>query len=101
ARKTIRGRYGEQNRRGRSVGPRRSAWARGFAALPTLRQGREAMTRKACVIGWPVKHSRSPTIHRFWLKELGLDGDYVIQPVEPERIADFFRDFADSGYVGC
>ena len=59
------------------------------------------MTRRACVVGWPVKHSRSPVIHRFWLKELGIDGDYVIEPVEPERIAAFFAGFADSGYVGC
>jgi shikimate dehydrogenase len=55
----------------------------------------------ACVIGWPVKHSRSPVIHRFWLNELGLDGDYVIQPVEPERIGDFFAGLPASGYVGC
>ncbi len=55
----------------------------------------------ACVVGWPVRHSRSPVIHRFWLKELGLDGDYVIHPVEPERIGAFFAGFADSGFVGC
>ncbi len=55
----------------------------------------------ACVVGWPVKHSRSPVIHRFWLNELGLAGDYVLQPVEPERIAAFFAGFVGSGYVGC
>ena len=55
---------------------------------------------KACVIGWPIKHSRSPVIHRFWLKELGIAGDYGIQPVEPERAAIFFTRFAESGYVG-
>jgi shikimate dehydrogenase len=55
----------------------------------------------ACVIGWPVKHSRSPVIHRYWLKQLGLDGDYVIHPVEPEKVAAFFAGFAGSGFVGC
>ncbi len=55
----------------------------------------------ACVIGWPVEHSRSPTIHRFWLNELGLDGDYVIEPVQPERIAAFFAALPSSGFVGC
>ena len=40
----------------------------------------------ACVIGWPVKHSRSPVIHRFWLRQYGIDGDYVIHPVEPDAI---------------
>ncbi len=55
----------------------------------------------ACVIGWPVKHSRSPVIHRFWLNELGLAGDYVIEPVEPERIVAFFARLPASGLVGC
>ncbi len=55
----------------------------------------------ACVIGWPVTHSRSPVIHRFWLNQLGLEGDYVIKPVEPERAVDFFASFATSGFVGC
>ena len=54
----------------------------------------------ACIIGWPVKHSRSPVIHRFWLKELGLPGDYVIQPVEPDRVEAFLHSFSTSGYVG-
>jgi shikimate dehydrogenase len=54
----------------------------------------------ACVVGWPVKHSRSPLIHRFWLRQLGLPGDYVLHPVEPEKAAGFFRDFATSGFVG-
>ncbi len=57
--------------------------------------------KRACVIGWPIKHSRSPIIHRFWLKQLGIDGDYVIQPVEPERATMFFARFAESGYVGA
>ena len=54
----------------------------------------------ACVIGWPVKHSRSPVIHRFWLNELGLAGDYVLHPVEPENATAFFANFATSGFVG-
>ncbi len=55
----------------------------------------------ACVVGWPVKHSRSPVIHRFWLNELGIEGDYVIHPVEPDAAQDFFGSFAASGFVGC
>jgi shikimate dehydrogenase len=57
--------------------------------------------RRAAVVGWPVKHSRSPVIHRFWLKELGIDGDYGLHPVEPEKVATFFSNFAASGLVGC
>jgi shikimate dehydrogenase len=55
----------------------------------------------ACVVGWPVKHSRSPVIHRFWLRELGIAGDYVVQPVEPDRAPAFFAGFAERGFVGA
>ena len=57
-------------------------------------------TRTACIIGWPVEHSRSPVIHRFWLRQLGIAGDYVVAPVEPERIGEFFADFGKTGFVG-
>ncbi|KPF73727.1 hypothetical protein IP88_08695 [alpha proteobacterium AAP81b] len=43
----------------------------------------------AGVIGWPVAHSKSPRIHRFWLEKLGIDGDYSRFPVAPERLGDF------------
>lgn len=43
----------------------------------------------AGVIGWPIAHSKSPLIHRFWLGKLGLDGDYSRFPVAPEDLADF------------
>ncbi|MBV9568769.1 MAG: shikimate dehydrogenase, partial [Hyphomicrobiales bacterium] len=32
--------------------------------------------KRACVIGDPISHSRSPLVHRFWLAELGIDGSY-------------------------
>ena len=31
------------------------------------------MVPRACVIGWPVEHSRSPVIHRYWLEKYGID----------------------------
>jgi shikimate dehydrogenase len=56
--------------------------------------------RRACVIGWPLAHSRSPVIHRFWLNEFGIDGDYVAVPVEPPKIGRFLAEFSQSGFVG-
>jgi shikimate dehydrogenase len=56
--------------------------------------------RVAAVFGWPVKYSRSPLIHGYWLKEFGIDGDYVLRPVEPDSAQAFFADFANSGFVG-
>ena len=55
----------------------------------------------AGVIGWPVAHSRSPIIHRFWLEKLGLDGDYSRFPVAPERLADFVRAMPAMGLRGA
>jgi len=58
------------------------------------------MSTGACVIGWPVAHSRSPAIHRFWLRELGLAGDYVPVAVPPDEITAFLQDFPNSGFCG-
>ena len=38
---------------------------------------------KACVIGWPVEHARSPLIHNHWIKAYGLSGFYGREAVEP------------------
>ena len=55
----------------------------------------------ACVIGWPVAHSRSPLIHGYWIKLHKLVADYRREAVEPEAVADFFANLAARGYVGC
>ncbi|MBK5921351.1 shikimate dehydrogenase [Rhodothalassium salexigens] len=41
----------------------------------------------AGVIGWPVAHSLSPRLHRFWLDRAGIDGFYVPLPVAPGHVA--------------
>lgn len=56
---------------------------------------------KACVIGWPISHSRSPLIHGYWLRQHGIDGSYTRQPVEPEALPAFIASLADEGYAGC
>jgi shikimate dehydrogenase len=55
----------------------------------------------ACVIGWPVKHSRSPLIHEYWLKRYGVAGLYRPEEVTPEAFADFIGSLAKRGYVGA
>ena len=59
------------------------------------------MSRKACVVGWPVAHSRSPLIHGTWLKRHGIAGEYGRCPVPPETAAAFFAGFARSGLTGA
>jgi len=57
--------------------------------------------KKACVIGWPIEHSRSPLIHGYWLSKYGIDGSYTKVAVQPEDVADFLRDLAAQGFAGC
>lgn len=55
---------------------------------------------KACVIGWPIEHSRSPMIHSHWLKVHGIDGSYSKEAVEPEAFERFIRSMPERGFVG-
>lgn len=54
----------------------------------------------AGVIGWPVAHSKSPLIHRFWLAKLGLDGDYGRFPVHPDDLGAAIRALPALGLRG-
>jgi shikimate dehydrogenase len=58
-------------------------------------------TPAACLIGWPAAHSRSPLIHKYWLKSFGIDGDYRIEAVEPAAFADFIGNLVARGYKGA
>jgi shikimate dehydrogenase len=55
----------------------------------------------ACLIGWPAAHSRSPLIHKYWMKSFGIDGDYRIEAVDPAAFADFIAGLAARGYRGA
>jgi shikimate dehydrogenase len=55
----------------------------------------------AGVIGMPVAHSRSPTIHNFWLNAHGIRGAYLPLAVEPERLKDALPGLAALGFRGC
>jgi shikimate dehydrogenase len=57
--------------------------------------------RAACVIGWPVEHSRSPLIHNYWLKHYGIAGDYRRELVPREELAAFLGSLAARGYIGA
>ncbi len=56
---------------------------------------------RACVIGRPIAHSRSPLIHGYWLKKYGIDGSYTKQPVRPDDVVAFLRDLREGGLAGC
>lgn len=56
---------------------------------------------RACVIGWPAAHSRSPLIHRFWLEQLKIAGTYELAAVPPGEFDRFIENLAQAGYKGA
>lgn len=55
----------------------------------------------AGVIGRPVAHSKSPRLHRHWLAQHGLAGDYVPLHVEEEDLEQVLRTLPRMGFVGA
>jgi shikimate dehydrogenase len=55
---------------------------------------------RACVIGWPIKHSRSPIIHNYWLRRHGIEGAYEKEAVAPDELPDFLARIGQ-GIAGC
>ena len=58
------------------------------------------MKPRACIMGHPVGHSRSPMLHGYWLRTLGIDGSYEFADVAPEKFEEFFRGLKRNGFVG-
>src|SRR3979411_3450415 len=61
----------------------------------------ETKARAACLIGCPDAHSRSPLIHHYWLRKLGIEGGYNIEAVPPEGFAEFVLHLSTHGFVGA
>jgi shikimate dehydrogenase len=57
----------------------------------------------ACgVLGWPVRHSRSPAMHEAGYAALGLDDwRYQLLPVPPELFAETVRGLPGAGFAGA
>lgn len=61
------------------------------------------MTRKVCVIGWPIAHSRSPLIHNYWIEKNHIpDALYEVKAIKgPAALRKFLGNFHNEGYVGA
>lgn len=55
---------------------------------------------KAAVIGHPIAHSLSPTIHGHWFKEYGIAGEYQAFDIAPADLAMRVQELTDAGYSG-
>ncbi len=54
----------------------------------------------AGVMGWPVRHSRSPQLHGHWLRLHNIDGSYIPMPVRPADIQQALRALPVLGMAG-
>jgi shikimate dehydrogenase len=58
-------------------------------------------SRTVGVIGWPVAHSLSPTIHNSAFTAMDMDWVYVPMPVEPERLPAALAGLGALGFAGA
>jgi shikimate dehydrogenase len=54
----------------------------------------------AGVIGSPIAHSKSPQLHRHWLKTYGIAGHYIPMDVSAENLENVLRTLPTMGFVG-
>jgi shikimate dehydrogenase len=69
--------------------------------VSSMPDSRETLIR-AFVTGFPVKHSRSPMIHGFWLGSFGIAGSYEAVEVAPADFSAFIATLKDgsAGFAG-
>ena len=54
----------------------------------------------AGVIGSPIAHSKSPQLHRHWLKTYGISGHYIPMDVSNDNLKNVLRTLPQMGFVG-
>lgn len=54
----------------------------------------------AGVVGSPVAHSRSPRLHRYWLRKYGIPGYYIPMDIAAGDLAEAFATLPKLGFVG-
>lgn len=54
----------------------------------------------AGVIGHPIAHSRSPTLHGFWLHRYGIKGHYIPMDIAPADLKEALHVLPRLGFVG-
>ncbi|WP_027488213.1 shikimate dehydrogenase [Allorhizobium undicola] len=67
-----------------------------------MNDSRETISPRAFVAGYPIRHSRSPIIHGYWLQQFNLFGSYAAVEVSPEDFHAFIAGLrsGESGYRG-
>lgn len=56
--------------------------------------------KQAFICGHPVKHSRSPMLHGYWLKKHKIEGSYKKQDIEPQNFKGFIKSLKENQFLG-
>lgn len=56
--------------------------------------------KQAFICGYPVKHSRSPLLHGYWIKKHNIKGNYIKQEIEPQNFSSFLKSLKEKNLVG-
>lgn len=59
-----------------------------------------ADTKRAFICGYPIAHSRSPSIHGYWIEQYGLNASYERIQVEPDQLKTFLSSLKNGKFVG-
>ncbi|MFB1080597.1 shikimate dehydrogenase [Jeotgalibacillus sp. JSM ZJ347] len=55
---------------------------------------------KLAVIGYPIRHSKSPYMHNIWLEALNIEGQYEAIEVSPEQLEHQVKVLKEEEYSG-
>ena len=58
------------------------------------------MTKKFGIIGNPIKHSLSPTLHNYWFKKYNIDAEYSIIDIKDSQLTKIIDKIKDKSLCG-
>ena len=56
---------------------------------------------QAGVIGYPIHHSLSPSLHGYWLEKYKINGNYTAVAVQPHSLKESLTQLQSQGWRGC
>ena len=56
---------------------------------------------KIAILGYPIKHTLSPKMHNYWLKELGISGKYEAIKTPVKNFKKTIKKLCNEGYKGA
>ena len=57
-------------------------------------------SNKIAILGYPIKHTLSPKMHNYWLKELGISGKYEAIKTPIKNFKKTIKKLCNEGYKG-